>query len=134
MRKPRVLIVGAGAAGIAATARLLENGFNDIIVLEAGTRIGGRIHSVNFAEGVAELGAQWCHGEKGNIVNDLVKNLNLLSPSSNSYDDFTFYESSGKLLPRNVTDKLLKIACEISYDDGALSSFNGSFGGYFSER
>ena len=42
----RVVIIGAGAAGIAAATRLYENGIDDIVVLEAENRIGGRIHSV----------------------------------------------------------------------------------------
>jgi cation diffusion facilitator CzcD-associated flavoprotein CzcO len=37
----RVVIVGAGAAGIAAAARLLEQGVRDVTVLERGERVGG---------------------------------------------------------------------------------------------
>lgn len=43
MNNFRVIIIGAGAAGIAAAARLLENNVRHILILEAEDRIGGRI-------------------------------------------------------------------------------------------
>lgn len=49
-KKTKVLIIGAGAAGIAAASRLLEQGIDDFIVLEATNRIGGRINTVNFGK------------------------------------------------------------------------------------
>jgi len=47
-----VIIIGAGAAGLAAAARLVENGFKpaQITILEALDRIGGRIHTVNYGK------------------------------------------------------------------------------------
>lgn len=43
-----VIIIGAGAAGLAAASRLVEKGLNptEITILEAENRIGGRIHTV----------------------------------------------------------------------------------------
>lgn len=43
-----VIIVGAGAAGLAAASRLVEKGFDpaDITILEAENRIGGRVCTV----------------------------------------------------------------------------------------
>jgi len=41
----RIAVIGAGAAGAAAARHLAASGF-DVVVLEARTRIGGRIHSV----------------------------------------------------------------------------------------
>ena len=43
-RKLRVVIVGAGASGLAAASRLHQKGVTDFAVLEAANRIGGRIH------------------------------------------------------------------------------------------
>lgn len=45
---PSVIIIGAGAAGIAAASKLYENGFKDVKIFEADERIGGRIHSTLF--------------------------------------------------------------------------------------
>lgn len=56
-----VVIIGAGVAGIAAAIALIENGFKQVIVLEASGRVGGRIHSMALqdSEEHVELGAQW---------------------------------------------------------------------------
>ena len=45
-----VIVIGAGAAGIAAASRLTESGFS-VIVLEAQDRIGGRIWSHPYLDG-----------------------------------------------------------------------------------
>src|ERR1043165_93196 len=56
-----ILIVGAGAAGIAAARELSTVGRN-VIVLEARNRIGGRI-STHFDSWPIELGAEFVHGK-----------------------------------------------------------------------
>ena len=57
------LVIGAGAAGLAAARLLLEAG-RDVLVLEARDRIGGRVYT-HHAEGFPvpiELGAEFVHG------------------------------------------------------------------------
>ena len=41
----KVVIIGAGIAGIAACRRLIDAGITDVLLLEANNRIGGRIDS-----------------------------------------------------------------------------------------
>lgn len=48
--QPRVVVIGAGLAGLAAAKALLEQGFTDVTVLEASSRIGGRVESVKLGE------------------------------------------------------------------------------------
>lgn len=43
--KVKVIIIGAGIAGLAAATHLSQHDMNDYIVLEAQNRIGGRICS-----------------------------------------------------------------------------------------
>lgn len=50
MSQSRIIIIGAGAAGIAAACRLIEKGFQNVTILEAKNRIGGRIHTINFGK------------------------------------------------------------------------------------
>src|SRR5215213_2986523 len=58
--KPRkVIVVGAGLAGLAAAYELVQLGY-DVTVLEARTRPGGRVHTLRspFSDGLyAEAGA-----------------------------------------------------------------------------
>lgn len=57
------LIIGAGMAGISA-ARDLHDAGQAVTVLEARSRIGGRIHTDrNFADFPIELGAEFIHGD-----------------------------------------------------------------------
>lgn len=49
-KKPKVLIIGAGIAGISAGSHLAKNGFTDFQILEATGRIGGRIWSIDLGE------------------------------------------------------------------------------------
>ena len=58
----QVVVVGAGLAGLAAAQRLHESGFEDVLVLEAQRRVGGRVHTIEHGDFLLELGAQWLHG------------------------------------------------------------------------
>lgn len=69
--KPQIIIIGAGASGISAGVKLMENGFDNLIILEASNRIGGRIESIKFGEGFIDLGAQWISGEENNAVYEM---------------------------------------------------------------
>ncbi|CAG4968437.1 unnamed protein product [Colias eurytheme] len=57
--EPRVVIIGAGMAGLSAAARLAQRGINNVVVLEAYERPGGRILSCWLGDIVAEMGASW---------------------------------------------------------------------------
>jgi monoamine oxidase len=62
--RKRVIVVGAGLAGLAAAYELTEAG-HDVTVLEARNRAGGRVHTLRspFADGLyAEAGAMFAGG------------------------------------------------------------------------
>ncbi len=71
-----VLVLGAGLAGLAA-ARELRRAGRRVRVLEARSRIGGRIHTDRSGSVPIELGAQWIHGSVRNPVADLAHALGL---------------------------------------------------------
>ncbi|GAU88170.1 hypothetical protein RvY_00916 [Ramazzottius varieornatus] len=73
---PRIIIIGAGAAGLAAAQRLAENEFTDIVILEAQDRIGGRVWSQKIGNGHVEMGAQFIHGK--NILYDVAEQNKLI--------------------------------------------------------
>ena len=59
-----VIVIGAGAAGLAAAKSLQTQGY-EVLVLEARDRIGGRIHTDHsFASHPIERGAEYIHGDQ----------------------------------------------------------------------
>lgn len=70
-RYSKILIIGAGMAGLSAANHLIKNGCTDFKILEARNRIGGRIVNVNIGSTKVELGANWIHGVLGNPIYEL---------------------------------------------------------------
>ena len=59
MNNAKIIIIGAGLSGLMIAYLLQKKGF-EVIILEAHTRIGGRIETVTGATGATmELGATW---------------------------------------------------------------------------
>lgn len=128
-----VIIVGAGAAGIAAATRLLENNVMEVIILEAEARIGGRVHSVEFGDAFVDMGAEWCHGQKDNIVYDMVKNFNILK--SSGFERMSFDYSTKEVIDQNFTDSLSDLMFDIYSPDGNRGYVEGvSLGKYCIEQ
>ena len=66
-----VIIIGAGASGLAAANKLEEKGIS-YQILEATDEFGGRIQkNENFADFPIDLGAEWIHEDKS-ILNYLI--------------------------------------------------------------
>ncbi len=73
----RVVVIGAGFAGLAAAKRLMDAGHH-VTVLEARDRIGGRVRTVSLADDVtAELGANWLQQGERNSLLPLASELGL---------------------------------------------------------
>ena len=74
-----VVIIGGGAAGLAA-ARDLDRTGKSIIVLEARDRLGGRIHTIHDVSFPLplELGAEFIHGRPDDLLN-IVRSTNLVT-------------------------------------------------------
>jgi len=70
------IVIGAGMAGV-ASARMLGDAGQSVVVLEARDRIGGRMHSDRSAGFAVDLGASWIHGVDGSPLWNLVRSLGI---------------------------------------------------------
>lgn len=71
-----VLVIGAGVAGLTAARLLAEAGLH-VLILEARGRIGGRVWTIQSANGAPiELGAEFIHGRPREIF-DYVRSAHL---------------------------------------------------------
>src|SRR5262245_27907936 len=72
-RTADVIVIGAGASGLAAARELVDAG-RKVIVVEARERIGGRVWTDRSLPGLAlDMGATWVHGVRGNPIAALAK-------------------------------------------------------------
>lgn len=86
-RKKRCVIIGAGFAGLAASYKLKNAGW-DVTILEARDRIGGRVHSYKFAGSdlICELGAEWV-GESHERIKGLCHDFKI-PLQKHQFDDY----------------------------------------------
>ncbi|KAK2585864.1 hypothetical protein KPH14_010458 [Odynerus spinipes] len=127
---PRIIIVGAGSSGIAAASKLFENGFDNILILEAENRIGGRIHTTQFGEYLIDLGAQWVHGQVNNVAYELAAPLDLLA---NTTWQSIAYDSTGRKIDDTVfQDGILFFLHNLT--ELNVSDPSGSAGEYYEKQ
>ena len=62
-----VVVIGAGAAGIAAARRLMRPGLS-VLVLEARDRIGGRAWTARVEGEGLDMGCGWLHSADDNVL------------------------------------------------------------------
>ncbi|XP_063160685.1 peroxisomal N(1)-acetyl-spermine/spermidine oxidase isoform X2 [Candoia aspera] len=118
--RPRVLIVGAGIAGLGAAQRLLGcPRFGDLRLLEASWRAGGRIRTAQLGNKLVEIGAQWIHGpSRENPVFQLASEAGLLDEDALTEENqqieveghpvgpSTWYSSQGRELSSELVDSM----------------------------
>src|SRR5437016_9056909 len=76
-READIVVIGAGAAGIAAARRIMAAN-RKVIVLEAGERIGGRCITDSGTFGIPfDRGARWLHNPDGNPMIGLARGVGL---------------------------------------------------------
>lgn len=66
----KIVIIGAGIAGLAAAKRFADRGIN-VTVLESQSKAGGRVRTDNSLGFAFDGGASWIHGPSGNPITNL---------------------------------------------------------------
>ncbi|XP_024463174.2 polyamine oxidase 1 isoform X2 [Populus trichocarpa] len=116
-----VIIIGAGISGVSAGKVLAENGIEDMVILEASDRIGGRIRKDNFGGVSVELGAGWIAGVGGkesNPVWELASQSGLRTCFSDySNARYNIYDRSGKIYPSGVAADSYKKAVDLAIEN-----------------
>jgi polyamine oxidase len=64
---PKVIVIGAGAAGLSA-ARVLRDAGCEVVVVEGRDRVGGRTNTITVGGGVVDEGANWVHNGPSNPI------------------------------------------------------------------
>uniref|UniRef100_A0A673LV65 Amine oxidase n=1 Tax=Sinocyclocheilus rhinocerous TaxID=307959 RepID=A0A673LV65_9TELE len=100
-RNPAIVVVGAGVAGLAAAKKLKEYGFNDVTVLEASERVGGRVATASLGNACVDTGAEYIHGaSEENPVYCLLKKSGLLNQIPEMGEE-AFYSNKGHKVDAN---------------------------------
>ncbi len=100
--KKKIIVVGAGIAGISAARELDKRGY-DVTVLEARQRIGGRVWTDTAIGSPIDMGASWIHGVRGNPIKKITNDLKIKTESTN-YDDLVLFDHNGQ--PASESDML----------------------------
>ena len=108
----RIIVVGAGLAGLAAAQTLQEQG-HEVIVLEGRDRIGGRVWTSTQWPGMPlDFGATWIHGTEDNPITALADDLNALRRVTD-YDRVITYHTAGPPLSEAEEATLEHLADQI---------------------
>ncbi|XP_069690612.1 lysine-specific histone demethylase 1A-like isoform X2 [Periplaneta americana] len=94
----KVIVIGAGIAGLAAAQQMQQFGM-EVVVLEARDRVGGRIATFRKANYIADLGAMVVTGLGGNPVTVLSKQINM--ELHKIRQKCPLYESNGNTVPKD---------------------------------
>ena len=99
----KVIIIGAGAAGLYAGYILKSKGI-DFQILEASPSYGGRLGKLTgFANFPIDVGAQWMHG-KNSIVSDLAKKSDTQITLDDGEEKYWFNNELVSSLPRDINE------------------------------
>jgi monoamine oxidase len=125
-----VLVVGAGMAGLAAARELKDRGV-DAIVLEARSRVGGRVWTDRSRpDAPLDLGASWIQGTRGNPLTELARKQGV--KTARPGDEVALYDASGKRLSKQqkkqIDARFKKLMAEVEAEQERGGGRDGPLG------
>ena len=82
MSRSRVVVIGAGPAGLTAAHELAQAGVRDIVVLEASTVVGGLAQSIDFKGNRIDIGGHRFFSKSDWVMDWWLRMLPLAAPAS----------------------------------------------------
>lgn len=107
----RVVVVGAGIAGLTAANALGHHGV-DVVVLEARDRLGGRLHTIDLGGQPVDLGGSWIHEPVGNPLTAFADLAGVGRQPGDLFAEIRLLDPEDGLLDPGEADLLLDIAYE----------------------
>lgn len=95
-----VIILGGGVSGLAALNNLIQNGINNILLIEANTKVGGRLKTDIFNGQKINIGAKWIQGSKNNLFFEryIKNNINY---TKSDFNNLIIYDNANNITYTN---------------------------------
>jgi polyamine oxidase len=119
----RVVVVGAGVAGLTAGRRMAEAGWT-VVVLEARARIGGRTWTSDLAGASVDLGGSWLHGPFGNPLTPVLSGAGIAIHSDGPWGSDTAVHVEGRGWA-SATETSTMVAARADWDAGEAAEGSG---------
>ena len=115
VRQPveRVVVVGAGIAGLTAAYALGQAGV-ECVVVEARARVGGRLHTVELAGTPVDLGGSWIHHPVGNPLRAIADRLGVKCVAADPLPGLVGFDCSQD---RRLTQDDMDICLRLLFED-----------------
>ena len=121
--RPKVVVIGAGMAGLGA-ARVLDEAGCRVVVIEARDRIGGRVHTVERFGTQVDLGASWIHDSRGNPLTEIARKAGLETVPTD-YEKVSLHRRSGDPITARTLSRAASAGEAITSELYRLSWRNG---------
>lgn len=93
-----VVVIGGGVAGLSAAQELIRNGFDNVCVVEAQNRLGGRLKQVSgIVPWDLDAGAELVHGQDSTVASILAKDLKA-DLAKKEYPNYVYWRDSGDIV------------------------------------
>jgi polyamine oxidase len=125
----RVIVVGAGWAGL-TVANALRNAGVEHVVVEGRSRIGGRAHTVDVAGVPVDLGCSWIHEPMGNPMTRFAEQSGVGRDNADIELDVAIFRAFDGFEDREVTvpEKVAAFAHALNFGDNEASAISAELG------
>ena len=118
--RARVVIVGAGPAGLTAAHELAAAGLNDVVVLEATGEVGGLARSVNYKGNRIDIGGHRFFSKSDWVMDWWLKTLPLAAPAASAEEEVAERQAPARITYRGKWRELYAAATARESDEEVM--------------